>query len=258
MTIEYAAAGDRHVRAVMERAPPHVRAAINRARVRSGLRPIALPEPPAGGDRWATSVCWDPDSPRRPTRGPGLVTPSSRAGRGPLIDRVLLVVAHGDAPGRSIGRGLPESIARDAFGPADVLNRERGWGIVSPGHGGPYVAFGGPRLRAIDSEVGLVLAWDLDRTDARHREAAELIEKGWSCSAFMRVDQRRKLPGPIEVVTRARLINVALVDRPAYAGAVAMLFRSSWRDDPGQARDQLAAVIREARFRERRRWGRAV
>jgi len=168
-------------------------------------------------------------------------------------------VSYGDAPAAAIGKALPETIARGAFGPAEQLNRERGWGLTI-GHDTPLIAFGGPagegRLVAHDTDVGLVLAWEPDMARRDHKEAVRMIEAGAGASVLMSVRERSTLRvgNPITVVSRARLINVAIVDRPAYRGAVAMVFRGSRRNDSGQLREQLAAVAREARRKAVRLW----
>ena len=240
--------GDTYMEAAVRRAPAWARDAVNRARHRAGLREIkADPSPRAIGP----GVYWDPTSPHRP-RGGGLAVTPRGVGRGPVVDRVLLVVAHGDALAKAVRRSMPETIARGAFGPADTLNRERGWGIVAPGHEGSFVAFGGrPDLRAHDTDVGLVLVWEPNASRADHAAAVRMVEDGARCSVLMQVMDRRTLPGPIDMVTRARLVNVALTHRPAYGGSVTMLFRRVYRDDPDAFREQLAAVAGRARWYDR-------
>jgi phage head maturation protease len=102
--------------------------------------------------------------------------------------------------------------------------------------------------------VGLVLDWLPDPKDSRHIEAVRMIEAGAGCSVLMRVQERSTLPltPPVDVVKRARLVHVCIGHNPAYRGAAAMLFRNVWRDDAAQFAEQLAAVAREARFRDRR------
>ena len=260
-SIEHAA--NRGIEAMLRRAPPWVRSRVNAARQRSGLAPLDRQDE---DDPGRVRVWWDPDSPHRPRGGSLLINPptggkaaSPRSAGGGLVDRVLLVVAHGDATAASIGKALPETIARGAFGPAEQLNRERGWGLTI-GHGAPLVAFGGPagegRLVAHDTEVGLVLAWEPDMARRDHKEAVRVIEAGAGASVLMQVQERSTLPvsNPITVVRRARLLAVAIVDRPAYRGSVAMVFRGSRRNDSGQLREQLAAVAREARRKAVRLW----
>lgn len=243
---EYAAA-ERATMQAIRTAPAHIRRAINRARIARGLTTIdEMPRPASG---YAPRVCWDPRSPHRPA---GSSLRVQRTG-----DRAILVVAHGDAPAHCVRRDLPETIARHAFGTAEELNAEKGWGIVAPGHDGIYVALAGSSLRAVDTEVGIVLVWDLDRSKDGHTKAAAMIERGMGPSVLMRVKSRRILPG-VEMVTRARLINVAIVNRPAYGGAVAKVFRDVPIDDAARLREQLASVVREAKFREHRRQGHAV
>lgn len=236
------AATERSFAEAVRRAPPHIQRAIARARTARGLPAMLEPTAPTGR---GPSVVWDPRSPHRP-RGASRVC---RTG-----DRVVMIVAHGDAPAAAIGRNLPEAIARHAFG--DTLNSELGWGIVGPTHNGPILALVGPRLRAHDTEVGLALTLDIDPADARHGEVLRLVERGLRPSVLMKVYSRRALPGPVEMVTRARLVNVALVDRPAHAGAVAKVFRNVAIDDTAVLLEQLEAIVRAARFAENRRHGR--
>jgi hypothetical protein len=89
-----------------------------------------------------------------------------------------------------------------------------------------------------------------------HKEAVRLIEAGAGASVLMSVLSRSTLRAgnPITVVSRARLLNVAIVDRPAYRGSVAKVFRGSRRNDSCQLREQLAAVAREARRKAVRLW----
>lgn len=244
--------GDACTEAAVRRAPAWARDAVNRARHRAGLREIKVdPSPRSIGPR----VYWDSTSPHRPRGGELEVTPRGM-GRSPLVDRVLLVVAHGDASAQAVRRSMPETIARGAFGPADTLNGERGWGLVAPGHDGTYLAFGGrPDLRAHDTDVGLVLEWIPDVSRGDHSAAINMIEAGAGASVLMKVLQRRALPGPIEVVTRARLVNVALTHRPAYGGSVAMIFRRVDRDDRDAFRRHIKAVASRAQWCDRRRRG---
>ncbi|MFM7137313.1 MAG: hypothetical protein ACKO1M_09640 [Planctomycetota bacterium] len=247
-----------HVPTSLRNAPAWALARINVARRRCGL-----PEIEHDGRDSGPGVYWDPASPRRP-RDDGQAVIARGTGRGPRVDRVLLVVAHGDAAPAAIGKTTPETIARDAFGPAAALDRERGWGLTCPDHDGPLIALGGPaakgRLRAIDSEVGLMLDWLPDMSDRRHVQAVRMIEAGAGASVLMQAKERStlRIGGPITVVTRARLVSVAITTNPAYRGAAALVFRHVWRDDPGLLEQQVAAVAREARFRNARGWGRVV
>lgn len=267
MNIEHASiehAANRGIEAMLRRAPPWVRSRVNAARQRSGLVPLDRHHE---DDPGRVRAWWDPDSPHRPRGGSLLINPptggkaaSPRSAGGGLVDRVLMVVAHGDATAASIGKALPETIARGAFGPAEQLNRERGWGLTI-GHDSPLIAFGGPagegRLQAHDADdVGLVLAWEPDMARRDHKEAVRLIEAGAGASVLMSVLSRSTLRAgnPITVVSRARLLNVAIVDRPAYRGSVAKVFRGSRRNDSCQLREQLAAVAREARRKAVRLW----
>jgi hypothetical protein len=243
--------GERAIEATLRHAPTWAVASVNRARQRAGLPAITSTidrDDHGGGGR--LGVWWDPDSPHRP-RGGGLAVATRAAGTPATIDRVLIVAAYGDA---AVGRQYRETIALRAFGPAEQLNREIGWGIVAPCHDGNYIAFGGrPGLRAHDTDVGLVLEWTVDPTRAAHAQAIRMIEAGAGASVAMKVQERGRLdlPEPIEVVRRARLLHVALTHRPAYAGAVAMIFRDCPWGDFRLLREQLAAVARRARDRAR-------
>ncbi len=197
---------------------------------------------PAGG----SCIRWDPRSPHRP---------------GALMTRVWCVVAHGDAAARSIGERRNETFTRAAFGAVDKLNKSIGWSLMLD-HDGPVLARRGSQRGGIvahDSEVGLVLSWSPDLDNRQHVEALDRIEKdGWGCSVRFSHDRSDVLTVPgqnLNVVYRARLIHVALVNKPAYRGAIAMVFRNSHREDKDEMREQLAKVVGQAKFAERRAKG---
>lgn len=264
--IEFASSnrGAEYARTALRHAPRRIVDAVNRARHLAGLSPLDRNDDEDDSGR--ACVWWDPDSRARPPGAPLLISPPAggkaaslrSSGGGPLVDRVLLVAAYGDATAQAVGRSNPETILRQAFGPAAQLNGERGWGIVCPDHSSPVIQFGGPaskgRLRAIDSEVGLVLDWLPDPADRRHMEAVRMIQAGAGCSVLMKVQERSTLAlsKPVDVVRRARLVHVCIGHNPAYRGAAAMLFRNVRRDDAAQFAEQLAAVAREAQFRDRK------
>jgi hypothetical protein len=167
---------------------------------------------------------------------------------------VLLTVGHGLARGHSGPGTVGKRIARDAYGTADQLNADRGWILTKDGHGGPYVAMAGPALRAVPSKlVPLLVQWVPDMNRADHRDLVNRIEAGErGVSANYVVEGRRlmKLPEPTEVVTRARLVHVALLpagDDPAFPGARATVFRN--RPDTA---DELARQVAEVE--EAARW----
>ncbi|MFM8497378.1 MAG: hypothetical protein ACKOEM_17935, partial [Planctomycetia bacterium] len=258
---------------VIARAPDHIRAAINGTRIRRGLAPVLsirdyqrldqerrLAEAAAvesekrrGSGVWVNGprgslVPWTPKT-KIATRAP--VNPATS--RGPLVDRVLLVAAYGDATARAVRSHLPETVAFNAFGSATDLNRDKRWSLRS-GHGGPVLAYAGDRLRAHDSSAGLIVEWIPDMTLSWNRETVRAIEEGrTACSVGMVIGETRltRLPHLVNMVTRARLTHVAILDGdhlPAYAGARAKVFRSSWRDDRDELRKQIESTIERARW----------
>lgn len=259
MSIEYASYDDRRIggqggaAASLRNAPAWVIDRVNVARARCGLPQIGNARQDDHRES-VPSVRWDPASKHRPA-GAALTVSGGAAGstRGRQLTRVMLVCAYGTARAADIRRRRPESIMRDAFGTADELNRDRGLGITA-GHGGAYLAFVGPALRALDSDVGLILSWLPDMSRVDHRQAVEAIERGeLAASVNMIVRERSTLPigQTTDLVKRAKLLNVALVPNPAYRGAVAKVFRNSWEHDAGELRKQIDAVIGQARFAER-------
>jgi len=261
---------------VIARAPDHVRAAINRKRVKSGMAPVlsvrdyerldqerrAAEVAAVEAERRSTGV-WIERSGRLvpvkagPARGP--TTSRSTAttkSRGPLVDRVLIVATYGDAPSANVRGGLPETIAHNAFGPAATLNAERGW-ILRAGHDGPCLATAGERLRAHDTPAGLVVEWLPDLSTPWAADAVRAIEAGHNATSVgmvVRSSRTSRLPKLTKMITDARLLHVALLgpgSSPAYPGARAKVFRSSWRDDADELRRQIDEVLERARWFDR-------
>lgn len=267
MTMEYASndRGAGYAETALRNAPPHVVAAVNRARVRVGLPQIPMP----ATDGRAASVYWDPASPHRPS-GSDLVVvprtptrpaaPRARA-RGPLVTRVLIMPTFMDAPARDVGRSLPEAIAPAAFGTAASLNATRGWSLRDD-HDGPVFDYAGPQLRAIDTPRGLVLEWLPNMRWPWAVDAVRAIEDGNSAvSVSMLIDERRiaHLPHPVELVARARLEHVALLirgQRGCYAGGRAKAFRDSRSEDPAQLEKQIDELVATCAWHARAAGGR--
>jgi hypothetical protein len=235
-------------------APPAILRRLNERRAEMGLPRILSAEQRAVIDSRIDDIMRGASSaaPVAPKRGPvwidGTKTPS-RSTRPTTTYRttVLLTVGHGLARGHSGPGTVGKRIAHDAYGTAEQLNADRGWILTKDGHGGPFVAMAGPALRAIPSNVvPLVVQWVPDMTRAAHRDLVARIEAGErGVSANYVVEDRRvmKLPEPTEVVTRARLVHVALLptgDDPAFPGARATVFRH--RPDTA---DELARQVAE-------------
>jgi hypothetical protein len=174
------------------------------------------------------------------------------------VTRVLMLPCYGEAPAHAVRGALPETIAHGAFGPAADLNRWGGWALLR-GHEGPKLAIAGQRLRAHDSNAGLIVEWLPDLTLEWNREAIRAIEAGRNaCSVGMQIATRRlsRLPDPVSMITEARLLDVALLlagETPAYRGARAKVFRA-FRDDPAELRKNIADVIEHARWHSRPRY----
>jgi hypothetical protein len=116
------------------------------------------------------------------------------------------------------------------------------------------ITFAGPRLRAVDSIVGLVVEWLPDLSNRRHIELVDAIERGelFPSVAFARaVRQSMRLPQLCECVTSATLQHIGLVPRGAYPGAVARVFRNV-PSTPDNKRRQLDAVVQAAMERANR------
>jgi hypothetical protein len=264
MSIEYAAAVEDRagVAAVILRAPPAIRETINRARVARGLTPIS----PARADAIATAgeprqgpSVWiaNPDGSLSPARSsrPAARKPATNAtsSKGPLVTRVLMTVAYGDATAADVRGRLPETIAFNAFGSSAVLNADNGWSLQG-GHNGAVLATAGSSLRAHDTPSGLIVEWLPNMALPWNRDAVQAIEEGRNAiSVGMKILETRlaRLPRLLKMVTRAKLTHVALLQdgqRPCYAGARAKVFRSSWRNDPDELRKQIDETITRARW----------
>ncbi len=181
-----------------------------------------------------------------------------RATPGRVVERVLILAcpSFSDAPARNLGTMFAETIAPTAFGTAQELNADRGWDLRY-GHYGPRLAFAGPHLRAHDTRHGLVVEYQLDPKMPMATEVRQAIANRCGVSVALKIGDARlvRLPFPTSVVTRARLEHIALLEpheKPAYASAVAMRFEGSRTSDDRQLREQIDAVIREARFRNSR------
>lgn len=259
------------VETVIARAPDHIRAAINRARIARGLTPVLSVRDYQRLDQERRIVdAIQSEQIRGPgvwVNGPrGSLVPASSIGkswsgsktvrtqaRGRRITRVLMVAAYGDASAWAVRGSIPETIAFNAFGSAAELNCEKGWTLRS-GHGGPLLATAGERLRAHDSTAGLVVEWIPDMALAWNRAAVQAIEDGkTACSVGMKIAETRlaRLPHPVSMITRARLEHVALLDddyRPAYPGARAKVFRDVFENDRDELRKQIEATIERARW----------
>jgi hypothetical protein len=251
-------------------APPAILRRINQRRAELRLPPILSAEHRELVNSRIDDILKGASSaaPVAPKRGPvwidGTKTPS-RSTRPTTTYQtiVLLTVGHGLARGHSGPGTVGKRIARDAYGTADQLNADRGWILTKDGHGGPYVAMAGPALRAIPSKlVPLLVQWVPDMTRPDHRDLVARIEAGErGVSANYIVEDRRfmKLPEPTEVVTRARLLHVALLpagDDPAFPGARATVFRHR-PDTADELARQVAEVEEAARWhanQDERRW----
>lgn len=270
--MEYAAAQgeDRYVSSAISRAPAWVRDRVNATRISRGLSPVlsareyhqlaeAANVARAAAEQAEGKRCgiWvnGPGGRLIPATGrktPAIATP--RSSKGPVVCRVIAVAAYGDASAPSIRRELPERIAANAFGPAEQLNRDGGWDLRN-GHEGPRFQVAGPRLRAHDTPVGLVVEWLPDLSLPWCRDAVKAIEDGRNAvSVSMTIFARRlsRLPQLVEMVTEARLDHVALLledgKTPAYVGARAKVFPAVFRDDPAELRKNIDAAIDRARW----------
>jgi hypothetical protein len=255
----------RYVEAALANAPAWARESVNRARVLRGLPPIltavaqseiaqATARARAAAEAAEAARYRLPTAHRAP---PARSTPQAPA-CGPIVTRVLMVAAYGEAPAHAVRGTLPETIAFDAFGTAESLNRWGGWSLLR-GHEGPKLAIAGQRLRAHDSDSGLIVEWTPDLTLEWNREAVRAIEAGRNAvSVGMQIAERRvsRLPDPVSMIRQARLLDVALLingETPAYPGARAKVFRAR-RDDHAELRKNIADVIEHARWHSRPRY----
>lgn len=250
---------DAYAEAAVANAPPHIRAAINRERATRGLSPLLSKSQRFDLEKKlaATAAAAYGAAAGRPAR-PAAV----RAAPPVYIDRVLAVVGYGLARGSDIGRDFDELIDKRAFGTADELNSEVGWAIKF-GHEaapGSLLALRGDRLRAHDSEIGLIVEWEPDPSKPWHRDLFRRIENGATgCSpAFEHSERDRRfsrLPHWVTVVMKARLMHLAIGlprDGGAHRGCVAKAFRARKGNRDDLARD-IAALVKAAQFAERNR-----
>jgi hypothetical protein len=281
MIIEYAADNrghDRTIEAIVARAPAHVRRNINAKRTARGLAPIL-----SRADYQRLDELRAAEAARLADleqRGPGVwvsgprgtlmpatsskpivARPAARGtSRGPLVTRVLLMVAYGEASAADVRGKLPETILRGAFGSADELNREKGWTLRAGHHGDP-LAVAGERLRAHDTPAGLVVEWIPDPRLPWDQDAVRAIEEGRNAvSVGMVIKETRvsRILTPTTLITRARLSHIALLvagENPCYAGARSKVFRSAWRDDRDELRRHIDETINRARWYSRRAEG---
>lgn len=233
--------------------PERIRRRINESRARRGLPMIGTAAPAVMPDTPIREpmIFWDPDSKHplrrrfggRWSRGVELVVRKTT--------RVVIAAAPGEAPAAYRDHGLPEIVKHDAFGTAAELNAARGW-TLNRGHEGEALAMASPdraTLRAIDSDVGLLVEWIPDLSRADHRQVVDEIEAGHNAASVRRLDhdvRKHRLPYPTRVVLRATLAHLALLGpgRPtgAYPAARATVFRDCPTGEAELAR-QVAAVV---------------
>ena len=274
--IEFAAVADRGHRTATEslrRAPPHILAAVNRARARTGL-PVLLTQREraaidlevAAEPAQAHIAIWSKAEGWRRIPVTGKRTPSRTADRkpdaGPHVCRVLLMPFYLDAAAQDVGRALPETISRHACGTAAELNAPgQDWSLRDD-HDGPVFNFVRDRLRAIDTPHGLVVEWLPDLRLPWARDAVQAIERGNNAvSVGFKAHERRiaRLPYPMEMVARATLDHIALLTRggrPCYPGARAKVFRNSRQHDAGELDKQIAELVDRCRYYARAGGGR--
>jgi hypothetical protein len=239
------------------RAPQSIRRKINEARRACGLPPVLaaderlasrerlLANVEAAPVRDATPGVWiDPRSPIAPRSG-------RKHGNGywpasaivSTITRVWMTPEAGTAPARSTGRARDERIVRGAFGLADELNHSPGW-LLRDGHGGPLLAVAGPRLRAVDTAVGLAVEWLPDPSRSDLAAVLRRIEAGAMCSLHFAKAERLVSRG-VDLVTRGRLLGLAIVASGAYPGAIAKVYRDR-PAGPIERQRQIAEVVAAA------------
>lgn len=246
MPVEYATLRDAMIDGPhpAARAPRHIRDAINRARAASRLPPIAGIEDrvvPAGGG--GTEVLIDPRSRLAPKTGrplPSGFWPASAAVV--TITRVWMLPMAGTARARSTGRSYDERICRGAFGLAADWNATP-W-ILRDDHGGMPLAAAGPRLRAVDTAMGIAVEWLADPRRIDHADALRRLEAGHGCSLSF-AGAERIISRGVELVTRGTMLHVAIVDRPAYSGAIARVFRDR-PAGPAERQRQLVETVAAA------------
>lgn len=255
--------------ATIARAPAHIRAGINRARAARGL-PVVLGAAESARIARADQLVREAAArqaiePVRAWIDPG----SSLAPRGVkpparglwdwndirTVTRVLVVGDCGIARCKATAGTVGEYVARGAYGSAAWINSMRSWCLVDGGHDGPAIEWAGASLRAIDcADVPLLVEWLPDMKIASHRAAVERIAAGHnavSLRSVVRETRVQQLPLPTQVVLKAGLVHVALLDetrQAAYPGALAMLYR----DKPATATElarQVKATLAASRSR---------
>ena len=262
------AAETREVAAVtrsLAHAPLHIVRSVNLARRRRGLPEIASPRSePTGPGVWitdkrtgrlvavTTATIPTTSSSRSPARP---ATP--RATQGRVVERVLILAcpSFSSAPARNLRTTLPETVSPTAFGTAAALNADRNIDLRL-GHRGPRLAIVGGGLRFHDSPVGVIAEWIIDGKSPMAAEARQALKRGTASVAMLDMQTRTfRLPWPTTCVVAARLHHVSILpdgERPAYEASVAMRFEGSRPGDDRQLREQIGAVIREAKFRNAR------
>jgi len=262
------AAETREVAAVtrsLAHAPLHIVRSVNLARRRRGLPEIASPRSePTGPGVWitdkrtgrlvavTTATIPTTSSSRSPARP---ATP--RATQGRVVERVLILAcpSFSSAPARNLRTTLPETVSPAAFGTAAELNADRNIDLRL-GHRGPRLAIVGGGLRFHDSPVGVIAEWIIDGKSPMAAEARQALKRGTASVAMLDMQTRTfRLPWPTTCVVAARLHHVSILpdgERPAYEASVAMRFEGSRPGDDRQLREQIGAVIREAKFRNAR------
>jgi hypothetical protein len=247
-------AGDQHPAA---RAPRYIRERVNQARRACGLpavlavdeqlalREQLLANVEVARVRDATPGVWvDPRSriaPRSGRKHGNGYWPASAIVS--TITRVWMTPEAGTAPAGSTGRDRDERIVRGAFGLADDLNRSPGW-LLRDGHGGPLLAVAGPRLRAVDTTIGLAIEWLPDPSRSDHAEVLRRIEAGAMCSLHFAKAERLVSRG-VDLVTRGRLLGLAIVSSGAYRGAIARVYRDR-PTGPTERQRQIGDIVSAA------------
>jgi hypothetical protein len=245
-------------------APAHIVRSVNVARRRRGLPEIAArrPEPTGGPGVWVVDKRTGrlvPATAARTigttSRPPARATPRATPGR--VVERVLILPcpSFSDAPSRNLGTTLPETVSPTAFGTAAALNADQNIDLRL-GHRGPRLAIVGGGLRFHGTQHGIIAEWIIDPKAPMAAEARQALRRGAASVAMLEMQTRTyRLPWPTTCIVAARLHHVALMpdgERPAYEASVAMRFEGSRLGDDRELREQIDAVIREARFRARK------
>jgi hypothetical protein len=244
-------------------APAHILRSVNAARRRRGLPEIAARRPePTGPGVWVVDKRTGrlvPATAARTigttSRPPATATPRAVPGR--VVERVLIMPcpSFSDAPSRNLGTTLPETVSPTAFGTAAALNADQNIDLRL-GHRGPRLAIVGGGLRFHGTQHGIIAEWIIDPKAPMAHEARQALRRGAASVAMLEMQTRTyRLPWPTTCIVAARLHHVALMpdgERPAYEASVAMRFEGSRPGDDRELREQIDAVIREARFRNSR------